>query len=99
VAPTPGTAPAGFPAFAAPTAPVPDGRATLVAALLGGWQTLDEASAELRVTPGYLWELINGGYLRAWALPGLPPGTPTGVRVRREDVLALLQPLVPAGRQ
>jgi hypothetical protein len=83
------------PLVSAPAQPAPDGRATLLAGLLGGWQTLDEAAAELRVTAAYLWELIQGGYLRAWALPGLPPGTAAGVRLRREDVLALLQP-VPA---
>jgi transcriptional regulator with XRE-family HTH domain len=86
---------APVPPVSAPAQPAPDGRASLLAGLLGGWQTLDEAAAELRVTAAYLWELIQGGYLRAWALPGLPPGTAAGVRLRREDVLALLQP-VPA---
>jgi hypothetical protein len=76
--------------------PIPDGRATLLAGLLGGWQTLDEAAAELRVTSTYLWELVQAGQLRAWALPGAPAGTPNGVRLRREDVLGLLQPLMPA---
>ena len=85
---------AGIPPVAASAQPVPDGRSTLLAGLLGGWQTLDEASSELRVTPAYLWELIQGGYLRAWSLPGLPPGSAAGVRVRREDVLALLQPVM-----
>jgi hypothetical protein len=50
----------------------------------------------LRVTPGYLWELVQTGRLRAWALPGLASNNPAGVRLRREDVLALLQPLAPA---
>ncbi len=77
---------------ASPEAP-PDGRAALLAGLLGGWQTLDEAAAELRVTPAYLWELIQAGHLRAWTLPGAPPGSPLGVRVRRDDVLGLLQPV------
>ncbi|MGH2352810.1 MAG: hypothetical protein ACRDJN_14475, partial [Chloroflexota bacterium] len=72
-----------------------DGRATLLAGLLGGWQTLDEAAAELRVAPGYLWELVQGGQLRAWALPGAPARSPVGIRVRRDDVLALLQPVAP----
>jgi transcriptional regulator with XRE-family HTH domain len=85
------------PPISAPAQPAPDGRATLLAGLLGGWQTLDEAAAELRVTAAYLWELIQGGYLRAWALPGLPPGTAAGVRLRREDVLALLQPVPSPG--
>jgi transcriptional regulator with XRE-family HTH domain len=75
--------------------PVPDGRTSLLAGLLGGWQTLDEAAAELRVTAPYLWELIQAGYLKAWALPGLPQSGALGVRVRREDVLALLQPVAP----
>ncbi len=81
----------------APEAP-PDPRATMLSGLLSGWQTLDEAAAELRVTPAYLWELVQGGHLRAWALPGGAPGSAVGVRVRREDVLALLQPVVPLGR-
>lgn len=76
----------------APAAP-PDGRSALVAGLLGGWQTLDEAAAELRVTPAYLWELVQLGHLRAWALPGAPPNNPLGVRLRRDDVLALLTPV------
>jgi len=84
--------------MATPPEPVPDGRATLLSGLLGGWQTLDEAAAELRVTGAYLWELIQGGHLRAWALPGVPAGSPAGVRLRREDVLAMLQPVVPFGR-
>jgi hypothetical protein len=71
----------------------------MLAGLLSGWQTLDEAAAELRVTTAYLWELVQGGHLRAWALPGAAPETAVGVRVRREDVLALLQPVMPAGRQ
>ncbi len=96
--------PQGLPQGAAPQGtmapePVPDGRAALLSGLLGGWQTLDEAAAELRVTAAYLWELIQGGHLRAWALPGLPAGTPAGVRLRREDVLAMLQPVFPLGRR
>jgi transcriptional regulator with XRE-family HTH domain len=86
------------PVSVAPEAP-PDPRATMLAGLLSGWQTLDEAAAELRVTTAYLWELVQGGHLRAWALPGAAPETAVGVRVRREDVLALLQPVMPAGRQ
>jgi hypothetical protein len=70
----------------------------MLSSLLSGWQTLDEAASELRVTPAYLWELVQGGHLRAWALPGAAPGSAVGVRVRREDVLALLQPVVPLGR-
>ena len=84
-----------MPQVSAPPQPVPDGRTSLLAGLLGGWQTLDEAAAELRVTAPYLWELIQAGYLKAWALPGLPQGGALGVRVRREDVLALLQPVAP----
>jgi transcriptional regulator with XRE-family HTH domain len=84
-----------MPQVSAPPQPVPDGRTSLLAGLLGGWQTLDEAAAELRVTAPYLWELIRAGYLKAWALPGLPQGGALGVRVRREDVLALLQPVAP----
>jgi hypothetical protein len=76
----------------APEAPL-DGRATLLASLLGGWQTLDEAAAEVRVMPAYLWGLIQSGQLRAWVLPGAPAGSPAGIRLRREDVLALLQPV------
>ncbi len=75
--------------------PPPDTRPALLAGLLGGWQTLDEAAAELRVTSAYLWDLVQRGLLRAWALPGAPPGSPAGVRLRREDVLALLQPVTP----
>jgi transcriptional regulator with XRE-family HTH domain len=97
--PGPGYAPSPSPASAyvplPSPAPVPDGRATMLAGLLGGWQTLDEAAAELRVTAAYLWELIQAGHLKAWALPAAPAGSPLGVRVRREDVLALLQPVVP----
>lgn len=71
----------------------------MLAGLLSGWQTLDEAAAELRVTAAYLWELVQSGHLRAWALPGALPGAAAmGVRVRREDVLALLQPVVPPAR-
>jgi hypothetical protein len=84
-----------MPQVSVPPQPVPDGRTSLLAGLLGGWQTLDEAAAELRVTAPYLWELIQAGYLKAWALPGLPQGGALGVRVRREDVLALLQPVAP----
>ncbi|MBI3970199.1 MAG: helix-turn-helix domain-containing protein [Chloroflexi bacterium] len=76
----------------------PDGRAALLAGLLGGWQTLDEAAAELRVTPAYVWELVQRGQLRAWTLPGAAVGSPAGIRLRREDILALLQPIVPLGR-
>ena len=81
---------------APPPMAAPDPRATLLAGLMGGWQTLDEAAAELRVTAAYLWELVQGGHLRAWALPGAT-GSPAGVRVRREDLLALLQPVTPLG--
>jgi hypothetical protein len=80
-----------------PAAPS-DPRASLLAGLLSGWQTLDEAAAELRVGGAYLWELVQAGHLRAWALPGALPGTPgwsAAVRLRREDVLALLQPIQP----
>ncbi|HEX2515664.1 MAG TPA: helix-turn-helix domain-containing protein [Chloroflexota bacterium] len=84
-----------LPPVSAPPQPVPDGRTSLLAGLLGGWQTLDEAAAELRVTGPYLWELIQAGYLKAWALPGPAQGGALGVRVRREDVLALLQPVAP----
>jgi hypothetical protein len=73
----------------------PDGRAALLAGLLGGWQTLDEAAAELRVTPAYLWELVQTGQLRAWSLPGAVAGTAAAVRLRREDVLGLLLPVQP----
>lgn len=67
----------------------------MLAGLLGGWQTVDEAAAELRVTSAYLLSLVQVGQLRAWALPGGLPGSPAGVRLRRDDVLALLQPLQP----
>ena len=77
--------------------PAPDGRAAVLAGLMGGWQTLDEAAAELRVTPAYVWSLVQSGRLRAWALPGAPAGSPAGVRLRREDLLALLQPVTPVG--
>jgi hypothetical protein len=70
--------------------------------LLGGWQTVDEAAAELRVTSAYLLSLVQMGQLRAWALPGGALGgagdpggvqkSLAGVRLRRDDVLALLQP-------
>jgi len=93
--PYPPQAPPLTPPLPAPPAPAPDGRATLLAGLIGGWQTLDEAAAELRVTGAYLWDLIQGGYLRAWALPGQPALNPAAVRLRREDVLALLQPVTP----
>lgn len=75
-----------------PEAP-PDGRATMLAAMMGGWQTVEEASAELRVTAAYLISLVQSGHLKAWALPGAPAGSPVGLRLRREDVLALLQPV------
>jgi transcriptional regulator with XRE-family HTH domain len=77
--------------------PPPDTRSALLAGLLGGWQTLDEAAAELRVTSAYLWDLVQRGLLRAWTLPGAAPGSPAGVRLRRDDVLALLQPVTPRG--
>jgi transcriptional regulator with XRE-family HTH domain len=76
----------------APEAP-PDGRASILAAMVGGWQTVDEAAAELRVTPAYLLSLVQSRQLRAWALPGAPPGSTVGLRLRREDVMALLQPV------
>jgi transcriptional regulator with XRE-family HTH domain len=94
-----GALPHTWPAGAYPSAPAmvpeapPDGRATLLAGLLGGWQTLEEAAAELRVMPAYLWDLVQTGQLKAWVLPGAPPGLPAGIRLRREDVLALLQPV------
>ena len=93
--PSPFAAPPPVPQL--PPAAPPDPRAAVLAGLLSGWQTLDEAAAELRVTAAYLWELVQAGHLRAWALPGANPSTaPAGVRVRREDLLALLQPLQPA---
>ena len=91
-------APARAPVSASPEAP-PDGRTAMVAGLLGGWQTLDEAAAELRVAPAYLWGLVQGGQLRAWALPGAPAGSAAGIRLRREDVLALLRPVTPTRRR
>jgi transcriptional regulator with XRE-family HTH domain len=89
--PAPATPPV-TPAYDVP----PDGRSAVLAGLLGGWQTLDEAAAELRVTAAYLWELVQTGHLRAWALPGAPPNSPAGIRLHRDDVLALLQPVQPA---
>jgi excisionase family DNA binding protein len=80
------------PPMLSPEAP-PDTRATMLAGLLGGWQTVDEAAAELRVTSAYLLSLVQTGQLRAWALPGGAPGSLAGVRLRRDDVLALLQPV------
>jgi excisionase family DNA binding protein len=87
-----------LPTLSAPPAPAAsfDPRATMLAGLLSGWQTIDEAAAELRVTAAYLWELVQAGYLRAWALPGTGASSMAGVRVRRDDLLALLQPVVPA---
>ena len=75
-----------------PEAP-PDPRAQALASLLGAWQTVDEAAAELRVTSAYLLSLVQAGQLRAWALPGGTPGSLVGLRLRRDDVLALLQPV------
>lgn len=75
-----------------PEAP-PDGRATLLTAMMGGWQTVEEAASELRVTAAYLTSLVQSGHLKAWALPGAPAGSTVGLRLRREDVLALLQPI------
>jgi excisionase family DNA binding protein len=75
-----------------PEAP-PDPRAHALANLLGGWQTVDEAAAELRVTSAYLLSLVQAGQLRAWALPGGAPGSLVGLRLRRDDILALLQPV------
>jgi transcriptional regulator with XRE-family HTH domain len=75
-----------------PEAP-PDPRAQVLAGLLGGWQTVDEAAAELRVTSAYLFSLVQSGQLRAWALPGGAPGSLVGLRLRRDDLLALLQPV------
>ena len=84
---------------AAPQAPIlspeapPDPRAALMAGLAGSWQTVDEAAAELRVTGAYLLSLVQAGQLRAWMLPGGQPGSLAGLRVRREDLLGLLQPV------
>jgi transcriptional regulator with XRE-family HTH domain len=89
--PSVSAAPAATPSLV-PEAP-PDGRGELLAGLLGGWQTLDEAAAELRVASAYLWDLVQSGHLKAWALPGAGPGSPAGVRLRREDVLGLLRPI------
>jgi transcriptional regulator with XRE-family HTH domain len=90
------TTPPATPAYPLPSPDAPpDGRSAVLAGLLGGWQTLDEAAAELRVAPAYLWELVQSGHLRAWALPGAPPNSPAGIRLRRDDVLALLQPVQP----
>ncbi|HEV2124966.1 MAG TPA: helix-turn-helix domain-containing protein [Chloroflexota bacterium] len=98
-APLPPTAPIAstpptLPNFAGlvPEAP-PDGRATMLAAMVGSWQTVEEAAAELRVTAAYLTSLVQSGHLKAWALPGAPAGSTVGLRLRREDVLALLQPI------
>ena len=85
-------APGPIPPTLTPEAP-PDPRAQALASLLGGWQTVDEAAAELRVTSAYLLSLVQGGQLRAWALPGGVPGSLVGLRLRRDDVLALLQPV------
>jgi hypothetical protein len=85
-------APVAATGLLSPEAP-PDPRASVLAGLLGGWQTVDEAAAELRVTSAYLLSLVQGGQLRAWALPGGAPGSLAGVRLRRDDVLALLQPV------
>jgi excisionase family DNA binding protein len=98
----PSSSPSAAPPIAPPIAPPapilspdapPDPRSTLLAGLAGGWQTLDEAAAELRVTGPYLLSLVQAGQLKAWMLPGGQPGSLTGLRVRREDVLALLQPV------
>jgi transcriptional regulator with XRE-family HTH domain len=84
---------------AAATVPLPapeppaDSRSALLAGLASSWQTLDEAAAELRVTPAYLLSLVQAGQLRAWSLPGAPAGSAVGLRVKREDLLALLQPV------
>ncbi|HXI18820.1 MAG TPA: helix-turn-helix domain-containing protein [Chloroflexota bacterium] len=75
-----------------PDAPA-DPRGAMLAGLMGGWQTMDEAAAELRVTSTYLLSLVQAGQLRAWALPGGGPGSLVGLRLKREDLLALLQPV------
>lgn len=59
----------------------------------GGIVTLEAAASEIHVTPDYLWQLVQSGHLAAWVLPGTPVGSPVGVRLRREDVLALMSPL------
>ena len=98
-APVFGASMAGPPVPGVPVAPLlspeapPDARAQALASLLGGWQTVDEAAAELRVTAAYLLSLVQVGQLRAWALPGGAPGSLTGLRLRRDDVLALFQPV------
>lgn len=104
--------PSAYPApgayVASPEAP-PDPRSALLAGMMGGWQTVDEAAAELRVTPAYLLSLVQAGLLRAWSLPGATgpgapgvngsgagvtqTGVPVGLRFRREDVLGLLRPV------
>lgn len=98
----PPMAPAMMGPLASPDTP-PDPRGQVLASLLGGWQTVDEAAAELRVTSAYLLSLVQSGQLRAWVLPGGGQGgvgqpggvqsSPVGVRLRRDDVLALLQPV------
>jgi len=59
----------------------------------GGIVTLEAGASEIHVTPDYLWQLVQSGHLAAWVLPGTPVGSPVGVRLRREDVLALMSPL------
>lgn len=78
-----------------PDAP-PDARGALLAGMLGGWQTVEEAAAELRVTPAYLLSLVRARQLSAWSLPGgqSPQVSATaGLRLRREDVISLLRPV------
>ena len=97
--PMPGSRARGRPSLAdALPLPVPPGAGTgpevvAVNRFAGGVVTLEAAASEIHVTPDYLWQLVQSGHLAAWVLPGAPVGSSVGVRVRREDVLALMSPL------
>ncbi len=87
--------PSGADALPQPTPPgaVAGPEVVAVNRFAGGIVTLEAGASEIQVTPDYLWQLVQSGHLAAWVLPGTPVGSPVGVRLRREDVLALMSPL------
>lgn len=87
--------PSGADALPLPAAPgaVAGPEVVSVNRFAGGIVTLEAGASEIHVTPDYLWQLVQAGHLAAWVLPGTPVGSPVGVRLRREDVLALMSPL------
>lgn len=97
--PVPGSRSTGRPSVAdALPLPTPPGavagpEVVAVNRFAGGIVTLEAGATEIHVTPNYLWQLVQCGHLVAWVLPGTPVGSPVGVRLRREDVLALMSPL------